>query len=356
MSEEKSLDSIFQKKYTEFCEDLIGTYPEKAREIQAALSLNERERTERFRAEVLPSVSAHRQNPSVCPGPVLPGVVIEEVHWASFSANTQKVIYEYVTLLGFLLMFGDPSNPWMSDLSGNGPAKQWMDEMLSQWKDKLSKVDFKSLSEKMMGLFGSGEGGFKLPERFLKGQLAKLAEELVREFKPEDFGLDAAQLGETDANPQRAFEMLMNVYTRRPEVLQNAMKRIAKRLQDKIRRGELRPQELAAEAEEMIKQFTDNPAFVELMESFRSVFGFEDPDMARAAGRDSDGRRALAQRRLRQERERRAQRRAEEAGQAQTGSQPVANLSVEELMERMGLNSSSSSGKPEGKGKGNRKK
>ena len=134
--------------------------------------------------------------------------------------------------------------------------------------------------------------------------------------------------------------MLMNIYTQRPEILQNAMKRIAKRLQDKIRRGELRPQELAAEAEEMIKQFTDNPAFVELMESFRSVFGFEDPEMARAAGRDSDGRRAIAQRRLRQERERRAQRRAEETvSQAQAQAQPVTNISVEELMQRMGLNS-----------------
>lgn len=348
MSEEKSLDSIFHKKYAEFCDDLIETYPEKMNEIVSARRLSESQRIERFRSEVLPTAGSPTRNPSDCPGPVLPGVVIEDVHWNTFSENTKKAIYEYVRLLCFTSMFGDPSNPWMNDLSGNGPAKQWMNEMLNQWKDKLSKVDFKSLSEKMMGLFGSGTSGFKLPEQFLKGQLAKLAEELVREFKPEDFGLDAAELGDTDANPGRAFEMLMNIYTQRPEILQNAMKRIAKRLQDKIQRGELRPQELAAEAEEMIKQFTDNPAFVELMESFRSVFGFEDPEMARAAGRDSDGRRAIAQRRLRQERERRAQRRAEETvsqAQAQAQTQPVANLSVEELMQRMGLNST-----PETKG------
>jgi hypothetical protein len=296
MSEEKSLNSIFQKKYTEFCDDLVETYSEKTNEIQQARALSEQERMERFRAEVLPTAGNPTRNPTVNPGAVLPGVVIQDSHWASFSSNTQKAIQEYITLLSFTCMFGDPEHP----MEGNTASKAWMDQMLNEWKDKLSKVDFKSLTEKISHLFGSGGSSpFQIPERFLKGQLAKLAEELVREFKPEDFGLNVEELGQTDANPQRAFEMLMNVYTQRPELLQNAMKRIAKRLQDKVQRGELRPQELAAEAEEMMKQFTDNPAFVELMESFRSVFGFEDQEMARAAGRDGEGRLSLVQKRLR---------------------------------------------------------
>jgi hypothetical protein len=299
MSDEKSLESIFQKKYTEFCNDLSETYSEKAREIAAARALSERERLDRFRAEVLPSAGNPTRNPQVCPGVVLPGVSIEPQHWSTFSSNSQKAIQEYITLLSFTCMFGDSEHPWTGDLSGNDASKSWMDEMLKQWKSKLNKVDFKSLTEKMMNLFGTGGAGFQLPERFLKGQLAKLAEELVREFKPEDFGLTAEQLGDSDANPSRAFELLMNIYTQRPEIMQNAMKRIAKRLQEKVQRGELRPQEIAAEAEEMMKQFTDNPAFVELMESFRSAFGFEDTDMARSAGRDGEGRLALARQRLR---------------------------------------------------------
>jgi hypothetical protein len=296
MTEEKSLNSIFQKKYTEFCDDLVETYSEKTNFIQQARALSEQQRIERFRAEVLPTAGNPTRNSTVNPGAVLPGVIIEDVHWSSFSKNTQKAIQEYVTLLSFTCMFGDPEHPTETDAA----SKAWMDKMLNEWKDKLSKVDFKSLTEKITNLFGSGgTGAFKIPEQFLKGQLAKLAEELVREFKPEDFGLNTEELGQTDSNPQRAFEMLMNVYTQRPELLQNAMKRIAKRLQDKVQRGELRPQELAAEAEEMMKQFTDNPAFVELMESFRSVFGFEDQETARAAGRDGDGRLALARQRLR---------------------------------------------------------
>lgn len=299
MSEEKSLESIFQKKYTEFCDDLIGTYSEKEREIAAARALSEAERMQRFRAEVLPTAGNPTRNPAVTPGAVLPGVTIEENHWNSFSKNSQKAIQEYVTLLSFTCMFGDTEHPWAADLSGNSPSKAWMDDMLNQWKSKLSNVDFKSLADKIMGIFGSGGNAFKVPERFLKGQLAKLAEELVREFKPEDFGLSAEALGDTDAHPEKAFELLMNIYTQKPEILQKAMGKIAKRLQEKVRRGELRPQELAAEAEQMMKEFTDNPAFVELMESFRSAFGFEDQDMARAAGRDGEGRLSLVQKRLR---------------------------------------------------------
>jgi hypothetical protein len=300
MSEERSLDSIFQKKYTEFCEDLIGTYPEKEAQIREARGLSEADRMARFRTEVLPTAGQPNRNPIESPGVVLPGVQIETAHWQSFSSNSKKAIQEYITLLSFCCMFGDPAHPWMGDLSGGAlPGKAWMDEMMKQWKSKLSSVDFKSLTEKIMNLFGPGKGGFALPETLLKGQLAKLAEELVREFKPEDFGLSAEQLGGTDSNPSHAFELLMNIYTQKPELLQNAMKRIAKRLQDKVRRGELRPQELAAEAEQMMKEFSENPAFVELMESFRTVFGFEDQDTARASGRDGEGRLALARNRLR---------------------------------------------------------
>jgi hypothetical protein len=70
-----------------------------------------------------------------------------------------------------------------------------------------------------------------------------------------------------------------------------------------VKRGELKPQELAAEAEELIKEFQTHPAFVELMESFRSAFSFNDPEEARAAGRDNDGRLALVRERLRKKME-----------------------------------------------------
>jgi hypothetical protein len=152
-------------------------------------------------------------------------------------------------------------------------------------------------------------GGFtsdklpKLPEKFLKGHLAKLAEELVREFKPEDFGLSTEELAACDKDPSRAFTLLTEIYTKKPEVLQTAITRIASRLQEKVRRGEIRPDQIAAEAEELIKEFSGNGSFVEMMESFRSVFGMEDPDLAREVGRDGDARRNLVKERLRKKME-----------------------------------------------------
>jgi hypothetical protein len=299
-----SLDSIFQKKYTEFCSDLSDTYSEKKVQIDAAAALTPEERLRRFRQEVVaqPNFRA-RLSDEICPGVVLPGVTIEAEHWATFSRNSQKAIHKYVGILGACSM------DW-SDLSG---GMEWMRETMKTWKEKMTSVDFKKLSDKILefvqssaagaaaaaGAGGGGAGMPRLPERFLKGQLAKLAEELVAEFKPEDFGLNVADLEAAGDNPARAFEILMQTYSQRPDVIQNAMKRIAKKLQEKVQRGQLRPQEIAAEAEEMIKEFSENPAFVELMESFRGLFGMEDPDLARAAGREQSARMSLVRERLR---------------------------------------------------------
>jgi hypothetical protein len=357
MSEEKSLNSIFQKKYSEFCDDLQGTYPEKDSEIQDARNLTEAQRIERFRAEVLPTAGRPTRNPLETPGTVLPGVTIEKEHWETFSPNSKKAIQEYITLLCFTCMFGDEKNPW-TDFENNPGMKDFMENMMGSWKEKLNSVDFKAITEKMMKIFGEGKNAFKLPERMLKGQLAKLAEELVREFKPDDFGLSPEELEETEKNPTRAFDLLMNIYTQKPHLLQNAMKRIAKKLQDKVRRGELRPQELAAEAEEMMKEFTDNPAFVELMEGFRNAFGFQDEETAKSAGRDGESRRAQAVKQIRAERERRQKQRADEEAQRQArataaAEQPVR--SVDDLMREMGLNEEKPESQKKKGGKGARK-
>jgi hypothetical protein len=183
---------------------------------------------------------------------------------------------------------------------------KWAEDALKNMKEKMNSADFKSLSDKIMDLMNSGKFA-SLPDRLLKGQIAKLAEDLVKEFKPEDFGLSAEELERAGSDPTQAFGLLSQIYTRDPAMLQNVMKRIAKRLQEKVQRGELRPQELAAEAEELVKEFTENPAMKELMESFKGMFGFDDPQVARAAGRDGSSRLNIARDRLRKKMEARKQ-------------------------------------------------
>jgi hypothetical protein len=292
--------SVFQTKYNEFAKELLETFPELAVPIRSAIALTPLERLQQFQASV--KITAVATDPI---GTVLPGVTLEAATWASLSPSNQTVIWEYVRLLSmccFLEGFGTP------EAGGKG----WMDEVMGNWKEKLGKVDFEGLLKKFSGMFsfgsnatdasGSAAGGFKmpkLPERFLKGQLAKLAEEIVRDIKPEDLGLTAETMAECEKSPSRAFDILIQLFTKNPGAIQDMVKKIGKRLQQKIQSGAIRPQEIAKEAEELMKEFAGNTDMVDMMESLKSTFGFEDMDMAKAAGKEGSARLSLVKERLR---------------------------------------------------------
>ena len=291
------LRTTFDQKYQEFSADLLGALPELTVAIQAAQALSKDERFGRFVEEVLPHAGPGR-DAKKNPGVVLPGVTVSDELWTALSDGSKKAIQEYLTLLTICALTSGAKNSM--DLSGN-PTREWMDDFMKTWKDKLGSVDFESMSKKLADMMGGmGPDKFpKIPERLLKGHLAKLAEELVKEFKPEDFGLDTDELKAVDSDPGRAFQLLSELYTKKPEILQKAIQRVASRLQDMIKRGKIRPDQIAAEAEELMKEFTGNTAFVEMMESFRSTFGMEDPDLAREAGQEGTARRNIVKERLR---------------------------------------------------------
>jgi hypothetical protein len=283
------LGSVFQTKYNEFADDLAATFPEFAAAIAAAKALSPDERLARFQAEVSASPT---RNAAANPGTVLPGVTITDALWAEISDKTRSAIQEYLTLLTVCSLINGGKG-----LDGAFGAQA--EEFLNSWKDRMSSVDFKGLAEKMAGLFGaSADGVPKLPEKFLKGHLARLAEELVKDFNPADFGLDEETIKACEKDPSQAFNMLMKVYGSNPGIITGTIAKIGKRLQAKFASGEIRPQEIVAEAEELMKTFSDNPAFVEMMESFRSMFGMEDPDLARQAGREGSARLAMVKKRL----------------------------------------------------------
>lgn len=297
-----SLLDTFHAKYEEFAADLLESFPELKTGIDEALAIERGDRGTVYTATVLkirkgiPNVSL-----TTTPGQVLPGVNISQDLWDSAGEVTKKAIHEYVSILNLCVAFQDGI--------ADSFSKEWMDKMMNDAKESMSKLDFDSISKTFFKAFnanpaeGGGTGMPPLPERFLKGKLAKLAEDMVREFKPEDFGLDADEMAKCESNPQKAFEILMNASMMNPQTIQKAMMRVAKKLQEKIQRGELKPQELAAEAEELMKEFQSHPAFVELMETFRSTFGTDNMQQAKAQGRESEARLNLIQKRLRQKAE-----------------------------------------------------
>jgi hypothetical protein len=295
------LVQVFQEKYSEFCQKLSEVLPELATQIQVATGFSAEERLDKFSETIVPNCSPTR-DASKNPGEILPGVILTDALWESLGSGTQKAIQEYLTMMTMCCIYTKSREGF--DAEGN-PTAEWTAQFLETWKSKMSSMDFEGMSKKLAEMLG-GLGPDKmpkLPERFLKGHLMKLVEELVREFKPEDFGLSTEELKACDDEPGRAFQLLTDVYTKKPEILQKAIQRIANRLQQKVARGEIRPDQIKLEAEELIKEFSGNGAFVEMMETFRNTFGMDDPDLAREVGRDGDARRNLVKERLRKKME-----------------------------------------------------
>lgn len=309
--------SVFQTKYDEFARELLETFPELAPHLAAAVALSAEERVRRFQAEVK---IAHISDKAVNPTTLLPGVTLPDATWASLSVSNQGVLWEYLRLLSMCCFleggFGAAAGGADAGSEEAEAAQRgFFEEVMKEWKTKLETVDFEGLMGKFGKLFpmfgggdgdttdaSGGKGGFKmpkLPEKLLKGHLAKLAEEIVKDIKPEDLGLSPEMMAECETNPAKAFELLVQTFTRNPTLIQSTIQKIGKRLQHKIQTGAIKPQEIAREAEELMKEFSENEEFVELMSSFKSAFGFEDMGLARQAGKEQSARMAMVKERLR---------------------------------------------------------
>ena len=279
------MENTFYSKYDEFCVDLEGTCPELKDKILEARNLPKESLIDEY-AKVF---AVRQKNKSI--HTVLPGVVIPESLWSSLSDKSKKAIEEYNSILDLCSIY------YSGDV--NGISQEWVNKIMGEWQSKMENIDFNKISSKFFDLFGKSKDAMPpLPEKFLKGHMAKLAEDLIKEFNPEEFGFSKEDLEECEKNPAKSFEILMNISTKNPSLIQNALKKIGKRLQEKIQSGQIKPQELAAEAEELMKEFQSNPAFVEILEGFRSAFNFDDMDLARATGNEGSARLSLVKQRL----------------------------------------------------------
>ena len=306
------MDMIFDAKYVEFAKDLLATCPELEVQIKAAIALDTEDRMKEFKKQVLTSCSPRRDGEK-CPDYVLPGVAMSQEIWASLSEKSKKAIQEYMTILSFTFLIDAGTS---GDVEGSEWSADWAKTMMDDMKEKMGGMDFAGMSAKIASLFGSMGGGAgagagagskegagsrfpELPEKFLNGQIAKLAEDIVKELKMEDFGLDPEVLKSAGDDPTKALHLIMEVLMKNPRNLQTTIQKLSKKIQQKIQSGALRPNDLVAEAEELMKTFSENPQFVGLMESFRQSFGAFDPDVARKTNREGEHRMNIVKERLR---------------------------------------------------------
>jgi hypothetical protein len=346
--EESSDISVFQTKYDEFAEDLLGALPEYATQIQLAKGLDSKVRLSRFQEEIKVgnTLGTDDTDFNKNPGRVLPGVEIADNVWTTLSDNTKKAIWEYVRILSICCFmeagFSDDSKP------------AWMDDAMKDMKEKLEGMDFQNIINKFMTFFKGAEGkdgeakteggmpagfeklfenGFpKIPEKFLKGHMAKLAQEIVKDITPEDLGISPDLIAECEKNPSRAFDILFQVFGNNPGVIQKTIQKIGKRLQQKIMSGAIRPQEIAKEAEELMKEFAGNASFVDMMDGIKSAFGFEDMDMARQAGRESSARLSMVKERLKKKASEKEARKTNQANPISAAALATAEANAAQLL------------------------
>jgi hypothetical protein len=144
-----------------------------------------------------------------------------------------------------------------------------------------SMQHMKPLMEKLKGLMGSaGAGGFmdlsgfempEIPERLRNGRIAKLAEEMAKQFDPTEFGIDPELL--KGDNIEEIMSRLAEMYQRDPTLLIAGAKRVAERIKKQILGGSLNREELIAEAQEFITLFKEHPKFKEIMEKVSGFMG-----------------------------------------------------------------------------------
>ena len=330
----ESSTSVFEAKYNEFVEDVLGALPEYTAQIQAAKELDHKTRLARFQEEVkvTNTLAGSTEDVQTNPGTILPGVTLTDAVWATLSENTKKAIWEHVRIVSICCFmeagFGGDSKP------------SWMEDAMKDMKEKLESTDFQDIIKKFMKFFtldpndatgtnsksdqkgskgipdmkgmpdlkGLFENGFpKLPERFLKGHLARLAQEIVKEIKPDDLGITPEMLKACEKDPSRAFNILISTFSDNPGIIQRTIARIGNRLQKMVQSGSIRPDDIAREAEELMKEFAGNSSFVDMMKGVKSAFGMDDVDVARAAGKDGSARLSVARDRLRKKLEKKQQ-------------------------------------------------
>jgi len=314
-------DSVFQQKYKDFVDDLLGALPEYTADLRTALSLEDDVKLQRFQQEVnvQHTLRGSSEDFTANPCTILPGVTVAEPVWVILSDATKKAIWEHVRVLSICCYmeagFNEQSKP------------SWMEDAMNEMKKKMEGVDFQDIIKKFMrfmnpgasasaadadagasasasagmpGLEGMFANGFpKLPERFLKGHLARLSQEIVKDITPGDLGISPEMIKECEKDPSRAFTLLFSTFSNNPDIIQKTIARIGNRLQHKVQTGVIRPQEIAREAEELMKEFAGNDTFVEMMNGIKSAFGMEDMDMARKAGKEGTARMSIARDRLR---------------------------------------------------------
>ena len=334
MSQQIEIQKRFLAIVTQFTNELSLSYPELEKGVAAYMKRKDQIEAFSPLASALKAAVAARDDSFFLKSgaskkgiEILPGIFFTAKLWSDTSKETRVVFWDYLASLILLnTMFLAPTvastastaSASASASAGEMDALPDFDEIMKEMATNFKSEEFKGIFENMKNMFkdlsgnippfagaeaeAEGEEGKKpfempkIPDHLQNGLIAKIAAELAGEFKPEDLGIDPLLMERM--NPMQIFEHLQFVYTNNPELLTEAMKRVAGKIKDKFASGALNRDALMREAKELMTYFTDNPAFKEMFDSMGGLF--DNP----FTGGGGDGAKGSQSERLRAARER----------------------------------------------------
>lgn len=301
----------FKQVYGQYLAEMGLTFPELEKATDLAMKKSFADFSKAV-APVLHQIAARDGSIFTKEGVLIaPGVVLTKKLWDSAGKPTQKAIWDYLSSLVLLASYEQRNTVEESDFTGMfdiSGAEGDLKKMFKDLGDQFSKQSFsgffdgmKEAAESMKAKFGVSGEMPPMPERLFKGHIAKIAEEMARDFNPEDFGIPADMLESNDTG--KIFEYLQTVFTQKPELLMSGAKKIANRIQEKLKRGEVKREDLIKEAEELMGEFQNNPMFKQVFEQLGAALkGAEGLGGATGPGTESE-RRRIVQERLRKKME-----------------------------------------------------
>jgi hypothetical protein len=293
----------FSRTLATFCFELRATFPELGRQVDRAATLTADQYWSLWRNNL--DVLAARDFDRLVSerrGLLIGAIVLTPALWAEISETTQKAIWRYMrTLLLESAMTlkldsltAEQTESLMTILSeerleaGGAEAEAEVTELKESAMEHLSPLldRLKGLMGSFMDASGGERSGYaaaggagaaadipfpEIPERLRNGRIAKLAEDMAKQFNPAEFGIDPELL--KGDNVEDILKRMAELYQKDPTLLIGGAKRMAERIKKQIMGGSLNREQLVAEAQEYVALFKEHPLFKDAIEKFKSFTG-----------------------------------------------------------------------------------
>jgi hypothetical protein len=278
--------TAFQKTLHGFCDELRLTFPELTAAIDRAVGIS----AEMFWKTWSPAIQvlAERDHTVLLGsrGGFLMGAVrLTPAVWAELSEKTQHAIWRYMRTLvleaAMEVSMDGATTETMQALMGilteermeagdsEAATAEAMEEVMGHLNPLMDKL--KGFMGNFMDISGANMPMPEIPEHLRRGRIARLAEEMAKQFNPAEFGIDPALLSGDDVG--EVLKRLAEMYQRDPTQLLAGAKRVAERIKKQIMGGSLDREELIREAQEFVALFKEHPLFKEAISKFEAMTG-----------------------------------------------------------------------------------